>query len=50
MKVIGIIAKRHQPLATELAGEIRGWLLQRDVEVVLEQDLAAELGGVQGYP
>ena len=50
MKIVGIIAKRHQPVATEMASEICHWLKSRDVEVVLEQDLAVEMGEEKGYP
>ncbi len=50
MKVIGIIAKRQQPVATKMAGEICAFLAERHIDVVLEQDLARGMGGAQGYP
>lgn len=51
MKTIGIYAKRTSAAAVEVAKELKVWLEQREVQVLLEQHLAADMGiaaGVDG--
>lgn len=49
MKRIGIYAKRNNADAVKMAREVSAWLAERDIEVYPEQELAAEMGDVQGY-
>ena len=51
MKRVGIFAKRSNPAAIRVARETTDWLRARQIEVYLEEELAADLeGGHQGYP
>jgi NAD+ kinase len=50
MKRIGIYAKKNQPDAIALAGEITAWLESRGMEVYPDADLASNMEGVRGYP
>jgi NAD+ kinase len=50
MKRIGIYAKKNQPDAITLAGEITAWLESRGMEVYPDADLASNMEGVRGYP
>ena len=50
MKRIGIFAKRHHKDAVRLAEEVRAWLLERKIEVFIDEPLAAAMEDVQGYP
>lgn len=50
MKRIGIFAKRNHPGAVKLAGEVRDWLREREIEVYLDAQLAADMQAGKGYP
>jgi len=50
MKRIGIFAKRHHKDAVRLAEEVTAWLVQRKIEVFVDQPLADAMSGVSGYP
>lgn len=50
MKRIGIFAKRHHQDALKLAAEVMAWLTERDIEVFVDQPLAADMTDVKGYP
>jgi len=43
MQRIGIFAKRNQPDAVTLAGQVRSWLEERGISVLLEERLAAKM-------
>lgn len=44
MKRVGIFAKKHHPDAVRLAGELREWLRERDVEAFFDAALAKACG------
>jgi len=50
MKRIGIFAKRHHQDALKLATDVLAWLNERDIEVFVDQPLAADMTDVKGYP
>jgi NAD+ kinase len=50
MKRVGIFAKRHHKDAIGLAKEVMTWLVQRKIEVFVDEPLARAMSGVQGYP
>jgi len=50
MKRIGIFAKRHHKDAVRLAEEVVAWLVERKIEVFVDQPLADAMAGVSGYP
>jgi len=50
MKRIGIFAKRHHQDAVKLAVDVVTWFRERDIEVFVDQPLAADMTGVKGYP
>jgi NAD+ kinase len=50
MKRIGIFAKRHHKNAIRLAQKVVAWLVERQVEVFVDEPLAAAMTGVTGYP
>lgn len=50
MKRIGIFAKRHQRDAVRLAEEVIAWLVERKIEVFVDEPLAQAVTGVRGYP
>jgi NAD+ kinase len=49
MQRIGIFAKRNQPDAVKLAGQVHAWLTERGVTVLLEERLAAKMD-TNGHP
>lgn len=49
MKRVGVYAKRSNPAAIKLAGEVLVWLQERGVEVLLEKTVAERLD-LPGYP
>ncbi|PLX81823.1 MAG: NAD(+) kinase [Desulfuromonas sp.] len=49
MKRVGIYAKRSNPDAVRVARELASWLEERGLEVFLEEELASQIGGCQGY-
>lgn len=49
MKRVGVYAKRSNPAAIKLAGEVQVWLQERGVEVLLEKTVAERLD-LPGYP
>jgi len=49
MQRIGIFAKRNQPDAVNLAGQVRTWLEERGIAVLLEERLAAKMDA-EGHP
>ena len=49
MKRIGIFAKRHHKDAVRLAEEVVAWLVERKIEVFVDQPLADAMAGVSGY-
>jgi len=49
MQRIGVFAKRNQPDAVKLAGQVQSWLRERDIDVLLEERLAAKMG-TNGHP
>lgn len=49
MKRIGIYAKKNHPDAAKLAQETSSWLQERQVEVFVEESLAAATGICPGY-
>lgn len=48
MKSIGLYAKRTSPAAVRVARQVKCWLLQRDVQVLIEGTLAADMGEAEG--
>jgi NAD+ kinase len=50
MKRIGIYAKRHHEGAVSLAEQVSVWLSQRDIEVFVDEPLAADMASSKGYP
>lgn len=48
MKSIGIYVKRTNPDAVVVARDLRAWLQQREVEVLLERELAEAMGSAGG--
>jgi NAD+ kinase len=50
MKRVGIFAKRHHQDAVKLAVDVLNWFSERNVEVFVDQPLAADMTGVKGYP
>ncbi len=50
MKKVGIYAKRNHPDAVRVARDIIEWLRTRNIEVFPENNLAVELGDIEGYP
>ena len=50
MKRIGIFAKRHHRDAVRLAEEVIAWLVERKIEVFVDEPLAKSMTGVRGYP
>ncbi len=49
MKRVGIYAKKHHPDAVGFGREVMNWLLERRLEVLLEEDLAFALGIRRDY-
>ncbi|WP_305041716.1 NAD(+)/NADH kinase [Geoalkalibacter sp.] len=49
MKRVGLYAKKHHPDAVGFGREVMNWLLERGLEVYLEEDLAKSLGLVRNY-
>ena len=49
MQRVAIYAKKNHPLASTFAAEVMNWLLQRGLEVLLEEDLARSLGIARDY-
>lgn len=50
MKRIGIFAKRQNEDAASLAEEVVVWLVERGVEVFVDDPLAATMSSMEGYP
>jgi NAD+ kinase len=50
MKSIGIYAKRTNPDAVHVAKQLREWLAGRDIRVLVERELAADMGIAEGFP
>lgn len=49
MQRIGVFAKRNQPDAVKLAGQVQAWLVERGLTVMLEERLAVKMGA-NGHP
>jgi len=49
MQRIGVFAKRNQPDAVKLAGQVQAWLVERGLTVMLEERLAIKMGA-NGHP
>jgi len=49
MKRVGLYAKKHHPDAVGFGREVMNWLLARNIEVMLEEDLATALGVTRDY-
>jgi NAD+ kinase len=47
---IGIVAKKNEPRAVELARELVPWLKERGIKVLVESGLASSLGSHKGMP
>jgi len=50
MKRIGIFAKRHHEDAVRLAEEVVAWLVERKIEVFVDEPLANDMADMCGYP
>lgn len=50
MKRIGIFAKRHNQDAVRLAEEVVVWLVDREIEVYVDESLAGAMPDMHGYP
>ncbi len=50
MKRIGIFAKRHNEDAVSLADEVVAWLVDREIEVFVDEALAKAMPDMHGYP
>ena len=50
MKRIGIFAKRHNNDAVRLAEDVVAWLVERKIEVFVDELLANEMADMRGYP
>ena len=50
MKRIGIFAKRHHRDAVRLAEDVVAWLVERKIEVFVDELLANEMVDMRGYP
>jgi NAD+ kinase len=50
MKRIGIFAKRHNEDAVSLADEVVSWLVNREIEVFVDEFLAKAMPDMHGYP
>jgi len=50
MKRIGIFAKRHHKDAVRLAEEVVAWLIERKIEVFVDEPLADAMSDMRGYP
>jgi NAD+ kinase len=50
MKRIGIFAKRHHEDAVRLAEEVVAWLVERKIEVFVDEPLANDMTDMSGYP
>ena len=50
MKRIGIFAKRHHEDAVRLAEEVVAWLVERKIEVFVDEPLANDMTDMCGYP
>ncbi len=50
MKRIGIFAKRHNKDAVTLADEVVAWLVDRQIEVFVDEALAKAMPDMHGYP
>ncbi|MGD9019570.1 MAG: NAD(+)/NADH kinase [Desulfuromonadales bacterium] len=50
MKRIGIFAKRHHKDAVRLAEEVVAWLVERKIEVFVDEPLAEAMAEASGYP
>ena len=50
MKRIGIFAKRHNEDAVSLAVEVVAWLVDREIEVFVDEALAKAMPDMHGYP
>jgi NAD+ kinase len=50
MKRIGIFAKRHNEDAVRLADEVVAWLVDREIEVFVDEALAKAMPDMLGYP
>ncbi|MEA3465908.1 MAG: NAD(+)/NADH kinase [Thermodesulfobacteriota bacterium] len=48
MKSIGVYAKRTSLAAVQVAREVKRWLLERDVQVLIERNLATDMGEPDG--
>ncbi len=50
MKSIGIYAKRNNPDAVQVAIQLKAWLAERGIRVLVERKLAANMGAAEGVP
>ena len=50
MKRIGVFAKRHHKDAVRLAEEVIAWLVERKIEVLVDEPLAGSMSDMKGYP
>lgn len=50
MKRIGIFAKRHNTDAVHLAEEVVAWLVEREIEVFVDEPLGNAMSDMRGYP
>ncbi len=49
MKRIGVFAKRHHRDAVRLAEDVVAWLVERKIEVFIDEPLAESMSDMQGY-
>ena len=49
MKRIGVFAKRHPKDAIRLAEDVVAWLVERKIEVFIDEPLAESMSDMQGY-
>ncbi len=50
MKSIGVFAKRHHKDAVRLAEDVVAWLVERKIEVFIDEPLAESMSDMHGYP
>ena len=50
MKRIGVFAKRHHKDAVRLAEDVVAWLVERKIEVFVDEPLAESMSDMKGYP
>ena len=50
MKRIGVFAKRHHKDAVRLAEDVVAWLVERKIEVFIDEPLTESMSDMQGYP